>query len=83
MVPALPTGPSTQRPTDAWSRSTVGTGEIDETGWDGHAVAYVPARITGGQAWVVYLRATQFDLPEHGFALAPPCAPGRQLLSAR
>jgi hypothetical protein len=50
---------------------TAGTGESDDTGWDGHAVAYVPERIAGGQAWLVDLSATQFDLPQHGFALAP------------
>lgn len=46
--------------------SLLGSGQSLPDGWDGHAVAYVPARATGDTAWVIDLSASQFSNEDCG-----------------
>lgn len=44
-------------------------------GWDGHAVAYVPARLTGSSPWILDLSADQFSWPERGLSVTRLAVP--------
>jgi hypothetical protein len=58
-------------PDEAWSVGIRGTGRVSADSWDGHAVAYVPAKVGGGQAWLVDLSAPQMSRPDRGIDVPP------------
>lgn len=61
------TGPDL--PPGAFSIGTTGSDEFTPTGWDGHAVAYVPSQ--GSGPWLVDPTLHQLSRPEHGLRTAP------------
>lgn len=58
--------PAHRWPKHARSVGVEGTGATNGTGWDGHAVGYLPARRTGNHAWLIDVSASQFSRPDHG-----------------
>jgi hypothetical protein len=58
-------------PEDAWLSGVQGSDAHDETGWDGHAIAYIPSKVDGRTAWIVDPSAGQFSSPERQIALPP------------
>lgn len=63
-------------PDAALSAGTAGTDHHDRDGWDGHAVAYIPAKSIGGNtAWIVDPSVGQFSNPSAGLTVHPLYAP--------
>ena len=62
-------------PDDAWSVGTGGTDRSDSSGWDGHALAYIPSKAGGRSAWIVDPSAGQFSRPSSGLTVTPLYAP--------
>lgn len=63
--------PPSDWPDEAWSVGVRGTGRVSEGSWDGHAVAYVPARVGGGEAWLIDLSAPQMSRASRGINVPP------------
>lgn len=55
--------PMDRWPDHASAVNTGGTDETDDTGWDGHALAYIPSKVDGRSAWIIDPSATQFSEP--------------------
>lgn len=59
-------------PAGAWmAHPETGSGASTETGWDGHALAYVPSKVDGDTAWIVDPTAAQFSSPDGGLVVEP------------
>lgn len=64
--------PEDQWPAGAWATHPArGTDARTETGWDGHALAYVPSRVDGNTAWIVDPSASQFSSLGDGLVVEP------------